>query len=96
MRILDDVPGPTWVLLMAALVLFGGGLLAIAILTDKPSADSIVALVTAVVGVFAIHIGHVSGHQQEARRTEREQTLAVLEQTQPEAVKEARKNLGLR
>lgn len=69
---------------------------AIEALTDNPSADSIVALVTAGVGVFGIHIGHMTGHQQEARRTDRERILAVLEQTQPQAVEDARTKLGLR
>ena len=69
MPILRDVPGTTWVLFVFALIVIAGGVLLMqAIAADPVSADAVAAMVTAGLGVFAIHIGHVTGHQQ-ARRT---------------------------
>jgi hypothetical protein len=45
-------------------VIAGGLLLMQAIAADPVSAEAIAAMVTAGLGVFAIHIGHVTGHQQ--------------------------------
>jgi hypothetical protein len=65
MPILRDVPGTTWVLFAFALIVIVGGILLMqAIAADPVSAEAIAAMVTAGFGVFAIHIGHVTGHQQ--------------------------------
>jgi hypothetical protein len=65
MPMLRDVPGTTWVLFIFALIVVAGGLLLIeAIAADPVSAEAVAAMVTAGLGVFAIHIGHVTGHQQ--------------------------------
>jgi hypothetical protein len=65
MPILRDVPGTTWVLSIFALIVIAGGILLMeAIAADPVSAEAIAAMVTAGFGVFAVHIGHVTGHQQ--------------------------------
>jgi hypothetical protein len=68
MKILRDVPGTTWVLAIFALIVVAGGILLMQAIADPVSAEAIAAMATAGLGVFAIHIGHVTGHQQ-ARAT---------------------------
>jgi hypothetical protein len=65
MPILRDVPGTTWVLSIFAVVVVALGILLMqSIAADPISAEAVAAMVTAGLGVFAIHIGHVTGHQQ--------------------------------
>jgi fatty acid desaturase len=68
-----EVPAVTWLLVgFAALVLligFGG----MALLGADVSGQAVATLVTAIFGVVATHVGHVTGHNQATRQTLAEQ-----------------------
>ena len=58
------VPAITWLLVIFALLVLGGGFTAMAVFGRGVDATAIAALVTAVLGVVATHIGHMAGHRQ--------------------------------
>jgi hypothetical protein len=58
------VPAITWLLVIFALLVLGGGLTAMAVFASGVDAGAIAALVTAVLGVVATHIGHMAGQRQ--------------------------------
>ena len=58
------VPAITWLLVIFALLVLGGGFTAMAVFASGVDAGAIAALVTAVLGVVATHIGHMAGQRQ--------------------------------
>jgi hypothetical protein len=58
------VPAITWILVIFALLVLGGGFTAMAVFSSSVDAGAIAALVTAVLGVVATHIGHMAGQRQ--------------------------------
>jgi hypothetical protein len=60
---LREVPAVTWIIVIFALLVLGGGFAAMAFVVSNVDAGAIAALVTAVLGVVGTHIGHVAGHQ---------------------------------
>ena len=58
------VPAITWLLVIFALLVLGGGFTAMAVFASSVDAGAIAALVTAVLGVVATHIGHMAGQEQ--------------------------------
>jgi hypothetical protein len=58
------VPAITWLLVIFALLVLGGGFTAMAVFSSSVDAGAIAALVTAVLGVVATHIGHMAGQRQ--------------------------------
>jgi len=62
------VPGITWLVLVFALFVVIAGLTTMAIFATNISPEAITTLVTAVFGVVATHIGHMSGHQAATRQ----------------------------
>jgi hypothetical protein len=58
------VPAITWLIVVFALLVLVGGFTAMAVFGTGVTAGAITALVTAVLGVVGMHIGHVEGHQQ--------------------------------
>ena len=58
------VPAITWLLVIFALLVLGGGFTAMAVFASSVDAAAIAALVTAVLGVVATHIGHMAGQKQ--------------------------------
>jgi hypothetical protein len=58
------VPAITWLLVIFALLVLGGGFTAMAVFASSVDAGAIAALVTAVLGVVAVHIGHMAGQSQ--------------------------------
>ena len=58
------VPAITWLLVIFALLVLGGGFTVMAVFSSSVDAAAIAALVTAVLGVVATHIGHMAGQQQ--------------------------------
>src|SRR5512135_1859930 len=80
------VPGITWLIVAFALIVLAAGLSAMAMLTKPVPAESITALVTAVLGVVGTHVGHVSGHQLAARQAEE----AKRDESEPSRGTEAR------
>jgi hypothetical protein len=76
------VAATTWLILGFALIVFGAGLTAMVTLTkDGVSAEGIVALVAAVLGVIGTHIGHVAGHALGATRVDA--AITYSEEPQP-------------
>ena len=58
------VPAITWLLVIVALLVPGGGFTAMAVFGRSVDAAAIAALVTAVLGVVASPIGPMAGHRQ--------------------------------
>jgi hypothetical protein len=58
------VPAITWLLVIFALLVLGGGFTVMAVFSSNVDAAAIAALVTAVLGVVATHIGHMAGQRQ--------------------------------
>jgi hypothetical protein len=58
------VPAITWLLVIFALLVLGGGFTAMAVFASSVDPGAIAALVTAVLGVVATHIGHMAGQRQ--------------------------------
>jgi hypothetical protein len=72
--------GSIWPVLIFALIALGAGLAAMAALSGNVTAGAITALVTAVLGVFGTHAGHVAGHELATKQPATHPLVAGLEQ----------------
>ncbi len=99
------IAGSTWPVLVFALIILGGGLLAMAALAKDVTAAAITTLVTAVLGVVGTHVGHVAGQELATQQSAKQSPLPDLDRlaeleatgklTQDEFSAAKRKLLGL-
>jgi uncharacterized membrane protein len=78
------VPGITWLLLAFALFVVVAGFSVMAIFATNVTPEAITALVTAVFGVVATHIGHMAGHQAARRQLEAQGRSSGVMEVSPE------------
>lgn len=84
MRTFLGVAATTWVMAVFAVIVLGGSLWAIwAVRNTGVSAQTIVALATAVTGVVGTHVGHVTGQQLAGRQAGAERLVAIIKKNDP-------------
>jgi hypothetical protein len=69
-----------WPVIVFALIALGAGLAAIAALSGAVTAGTIIALVTAVLGVVGTHAGHVAGQKLAAKQSAMHPLAAGIDQ----------------
>jgi len=74
-----SIASDAWPVLLFALTVLVGGLIAMAVLADDVSADAITALAAAVLGVVGTHVGHIAGHHLALRQSAGEPVVAAVD-----------------